>query len=499
MDLVGNLSIGFAEAFSTVNLLYCFLGVLLGTAIGVLPGLGPVPTIAMLLPLTFGLPPTTGLIMLAGIFYGSQYGGSTTAILLKLPGEISSVMTAVDGNKMARQGRAGAALTVAALGSFFAGCVATLFLAALAAPLTAMAIRFGPEDYFSLMVLGLVGAVALASGSATKAIGMVLLGMLFGLVGRDVTSGVVRYAFGTQSLSDGIDFVVIAMGLFGLAEVIATVADPATGASAVAKLGRLRLSRDEFRAALPAVLRGTGIGSLLGVLPGGGVVLSTFLSYALEKKVSRTPERFGQGAIEGVAAPEAANNAASQTTFVPLLVLGLPTNAVAALMAGAMLVHNIVPGPQVISTNPALFWGLIASMWLGNAMLLVLNLPLIGLWVRLLSIPYRLLYPAIVLFCCIGVYSTGYQVADVLLLVAFGALGYVFRLLDCEPAPLLMGAVLSPLIEEQLQRAMLMSRGDPLVFVRSPVSATLLAITVLVLVFMMVPAIYRWRVAHLKE
>ncbi len=499
MELLGNLSVGFGEAFTAVNLLYCFLGVLLGTAVGVLPGLGPVPTIAMLLPLTFGLPPTTGLIMLAGIFYGSQYGGSTTAILLNLPGEISSVMTAVDGNKMARQGRAGAALTVAALGSFFAGCVATLFLAALAAPLAAVAIRFGPEDYCSLMVLGLIGAVALSSGSLVKAMGMVLLGMLFGLVGRDVTSGVVRYAFGTQSLSDGIDFVIIAMGVFGLSEVIATIADPETGGGAVAKLGRLRLTREEFRAAAPAVLRGTGIGSLLGVLPGGGVVLSTFLSYALEKKVSRTPERFGQGAIQGVAGPEAANNAASQTSFVPLLVLGLPTNAVAALMAGAMLVHNIVPGPQVITSNPTLFWGLIASMWLGNAMLLVLNLPLVGLWVRFLSIPYRLLYPAIILFCSIGVYSTGYQAADVALLVAFGALGYVFRLLDCEPAPLLMGAVLSPLIEEQLQRAMLMSRGDPLIFTQSPISATFLAIAVGVIALMALPAVFRWRSAHLKE
>jgi len=498
VDLLGNLSVGFGEAFTAVNLLYCFLGVLLGTAVGVLPGLGPVPTIAMLLPLTFGLPPTTGLIMLAGIFYGSQYGGSTTAILLNLPGEISSVMTAVDGNKMARQGRAGAALTVSALGSFFAGCVATLFLAALAAPLAAVAIRFGPQDYFSLMALGLIGAVALSSGSMAKAIGMVLLGMLFGLVGRDVTSGVVRYAFGTQSLSDGIDFVIIAMGVFGLAEVIATIADPETS-GAVARLGRLRLTREEFRAAAPAVLRGTSIGSLLGVLPGGGVVLSTFLSYALEKKVSRTPERFGQGAIEGVAGPEAANNAASQTTFVPLLVLGLPTNAVAALMAGAMLVHNIVPGPQVITSNPTLFWGLIASMWLGNAMLLVLNLPLIGLWVRFLSIPYRLLYPAIILFCCIGVYSTGYQAADVALLVAFGALGYVFRLLDCEPAPLLMGAVLSPLIEEQLQRAMLMSRGDPMTFLQSPISATFLVIATAVVALMALPAVFHWRSAHLKE
>lgn len=476
MDLIHNLALGFAEAASITNLLYCFIGVLLGTLVGVLPGLGPVPTMAMLLPLTFGLPPTAGLIMLAGIFYGSQYGGSTTAILLSLPGEISSVMTAVDGNRMARQGRAGAALAVAALGSFFAGTVATFFMAALAVPLSGLALDFGPQDYVSLMALGLVGAVALSSGSVLKAVGMVFLGMLIGVVGTDALSGVARYTFGFQFLRDGVDFVVIAMGLFGLAEVIATAASQQDGAGAV-PVGRLRLTSEDIRRSVPAVLRGTGIGTLLGVLPGGGVVLSTFLAYAVEKRLSATPEQFGHGAIEGVAAPEAANNAASQTTFVPLLVLGLPASAVAALMAGAMLVHNIVPGPQVISSNPHLFWGLIVSMWIGNGMLLLLNLPLIGMWVRFLSLPYRYIFPAVVLFCCIGVYATALQPATIPLLMLFGALGYLLRLIDCDPAPLLMGAVLAPLIEEKLQQAMLMSRGDVRIFLESPASATLLALS----------------------
>lgn len=499
MDMLSHLYIGFNEALTWINLLYCFVGVLLGTLVGVLPGLGPVPTMAMLLPITFGLPPITGLIMLAGIFYGSQYGGSTTAILLNLPGEVSSVVTALEGNKLARKGRAGSALVVAALGSFFGGSVATLFMAALAIPLSTIALRFGPEDYVSLMVLGLIGAVALATGSTLKAVGMVLLGMLLGLVGMDVTSGSIRYTFGLDFLSDGIDFVVIAMGLFGIASVISTLVEQSEKPADIAAVGRLGLSRDEVKAVIPSVLRGTAIGSVLGVLPGGGVVLSSFMSYLVEKKLSRTPERFGEGALEGVAGPETANNAASQTTFVPLLILGLPTNAVAALMGGAMMVHNIVPGPEVISTNPQLFWGLIASMWIGNAMLLVLNLPLVGLWARLVSIPYKYIYPAILLFCAIGVYSTSYQPDNVMLLVALGFLGYAFWLLDCEPAPLLMGFVLAPLIEEQFKRAMLMSHGSPFTFLQSPISAVFLAVTILILLFSVMPAISKWRNANLAE
>mgnify|MGYP000359012328 CR=1 FL=1 len=375
MDMFSHLALGFGEALTAMNLLYCLVGILLGTLVGVLPGLGPVPTMAMLLPVTFGLPPTTGLIMLAGIFYGSQYGGSTSAILLKLPGEVSSIVTALDGYKMARSGRAGSALTVSALGSFFGGCVATFFLAALAVPLSSLALKFGPADYVSLMALGLIGAVALSSDSTLKAVGLVIIGMLIGLVGTDLTSGLVRYTFNIGFLSDGIDFVVIAMGLFGIASVISSLAEVAAAPTEVPKIGRLKMTREEVKASVPAVLRGTVIGSILGILPGGGVVLSSFMSYLVEKRLSSTPERFGEGAIEGVAGPESANNAASQTTFVPLLILGLPTNAVAALMGGAMMVHNIVPGPEVISSNPSLFWGLIASMWIGNAMLVFLNLP----------------------------------------------------------------------------------------------------------------------------
>jgi putative tricarboxylic transport membrane protein len=499
MDMFSHLALGFGEALTGINLLYCLVGILLGTLVGVLPGLGPVPTMAMLLPVTFGLPPTTGLIMLAGIFYGSQYGGSTSAILLRLPGEVSSIVTALDGYKMARSGRAGSALTVSALGSFFGGCMATFFLAALAVPLSSLALKFGPADYVSLMALGLVGAVALSSDSTLKAVGLVLVGMLLGLIGTDLTSGLVRYTFDIGFLSDGIDFVVIAMGLFGIASVISSLAEVASAPTDVPKIGRLRMTREEVKASVPAILRGTVMGSVLGILPGGGVVLSSFMSYLVEKRLSSTPERFGEGAIEGVAGPESANNAASQTTFVPLLILGLPTNAVAALMGGAMMVHNIVPGPEVISSNPSLFWGLIASMWIGNAMLLFLNLPLIGLWVRLVSMPYKYIFPAIILFCCIGVYATSYQPGNVVLLMLFGLFGYVLYLLNCQPAPLLMGMVLAPLLEEQFKRAMLMSRGSPMTFLDSPISAFFIALIVIVLLVSALPRVTSWRRTHIVE
>ena len=451
--LMSNLSIGFAVAFTFQNLIYCFIGCLLGTLIGVLPGIGPIATIAMLLPATYALPPIAALIMLAGIYYGAQYGGSTTAILVNLPGESSSVVTMLDGYQMARKGRAGAALSVAALGSFIAGCFGTLILAAFAAPLAELAFKFGPAEYFSLMVLGLIGAVVLASGSLIKAIGMIILGLLLGLVGTDVNTGVSRFAFGIPELSDGIGFISVAMGVFGFAEIISNVDMKGARETFTSKVEGLILSWKDFKEALPAVIRGTGIGSLLGILPGGGALLASFASYTIEKKIGKNPQPpFGQGNIRGVAGPESANNAGAQTSFIPLLTLGIPPNAVMALMVGAMTIHNIQPGPQVMTSNPTLFWGLIVSMWIGNLMLVVLNLPLIGMWIKLLTVPYRMLYPAILLFCCIGVYSLSNSVFDVYMTALMGFVGYIFVKLECEPAPLMLGFVLGPMMEENLDR-----------------------------------------------
>ena len=426
MDLLSNLSLGFATAFTLQNLLYCFIGCVLGTLSGVLPGLGPIATIAMLLPATYALPPIAALIMLAGIYYGAQYGGSTTAILINIPGESSSVVTAIDGYKMARNGRAGVALFTAGMGSFFAGCVATLVLAAFAAPLSELAFKFGPAEYFSLMVLGLIGAVVLASGSLIKAIAMIVLGLLLGLVGTDVNSGTSRYAFDVPQLTDGLGFVAVAMGVFGFAEIMANLEQKENRETFLDKVTNLWPNKEDFKRMVAPILRGTLLGSVLGILPGGGAALAAFGAYSLEKKVSKYGHEFGKGAIEGVAAPESANNAAAQTSFIPLLTLGIPPNAVMALMVGAMTIHNIQPGPQVMTSNPALFWGLIASMWIGNLMLIILNLPLIGVWVKLLTIPYRHLYPAILVFCCIGVYSVNNTVFDIYLTGAFGILGYVF-------------------------------------------------------------------------
>ncbi|OQW89209.1 MAG: hypothetical protein BWK72_04465 [Rhodoferax ferrireducens] len=496
MDLLTNLSMGFAVAATPINLLYAFVGCLLGTLIGVLPGIGPVATIAMLLPATYALPPVSALIMLAGIYYGAQYGGSTTAILVNLPGEASSVVTVIDGYQMARKGRAGPALAAAGLGSFFAGCVGTLILAAFAAPLTEVAFKFGPAEYFSLMVLGLIGAVVLASGSLLKAVAMIVLGLLLGLVGTDVNSGVARFAFDIPELSDGIGFIVIAMGVFGYGEIISNLSvKEAHREVFTAKVHGLMPTREDFKRILPAVLRGTGIGSVLGILPGGGALLSAFAAYSIEKKTKLQPGEvpFGEGNIRGVAAPEAANNAGSQTSFIPLLTLGIPPNAVMALMVGAMTIHNIQPGPQVMSSNPELFWGLIASMWIGNAMLVVLNLPLIGLWIKLLSVPYRWLFPAIVLFCAIGVYSTNNNTWDVWMVGLFGVIGYGFIKLGLEPAPLLLGFFLGPMMEENLRRALLLSRGDWSVLVTRPLSAGLLAAAVVMLAVVLLPAIRRGR------
>jgi putative tricarboxylic transport membrane protein len=493
MELLTNLALGFGVALTWANIGWCLVGVALGTLIGVLPGIGPVATIAMLLPVTFHLTPVSALIMLAGIYYGAQYGGSTTAILVNLPGESSSVVTCLDGYQMARQGRAGPALAIAALGSFFAGCVATLILATFAPPLAELAFKFGPAERFSLMVLGLVAAVTLAHGSLLKAIAMVVLGILLGLVGADPEVGRMRYTFGVPELTDGINFVVVAMGIFAFGEIIANLEQGSNREVFTSNIGRLWPSREDFRNSWKAILRGTGIGSLLGILPGGGAVLGSFAAYMIEKRLAKDPSRFGKGAIEGVAAPESANNAGAQTSFIPLLTLGIPSNAVMALMVGAMIIHGIQPGPQVMTERPELFWGMIASMWIGNLLLVILNLPLIGVWVWLLTVPYRLLYPAILVLSCIGIYSLNNSVFDVGLAALFGLLGYVFIKLRCEPAPLLLGFVLGPMLEENLRKAMTISRGDPSVFVTRPLSLSMLAIAAVLLLLVVLPAVRRKR------
>jgi TctA family transporter len=493
MDLLSNIALGFSVAFTVQNLLYAFIGCFLGTLIGVLPGIGPLATIAMLLPTTFVLPPVAGLIMLAGIYYGAQYGGSTTAILVNLPGESTSVVTCIDGHQMAKQGRAGAALTIAALGSFFAGTVGVLLIAGLATPLAEFALRFGPAEYFSMMVLGLIATVVLASGSVIKAIGMIVIGLLLGTVGTDVNSGFPRFAFGFPELSEGISFVAVSMGVFGFAEIIANLERKMSRELVAKKITGLWLTKTDVKYAVPAVLRGTALGSVLGFVPGGGILLATFASYAFEKKLAKDPSRFGKGAIEGVAGPESANNAASQTSFIPMLTLGLPSTASMALMIWAMTVHNVQPGPMVMTKNPELFWGLIASMWIGNAMLVILNLPLIGIWVKLLRVPYTFLFPAILLFCCIGVYSINYAIFDVLLTVVFGFVGYLFLKLGCEPAPLLLGFVIGPMMEENLRRAMLLSRGDPRILIDRPISLVFLLLAVAMLLVLIVPAVKKKR------
>ncbi|MBB2916198.1 tripartite tricarboxylate transporter permease [Cupriavidus alkaliphilus] len=499
MELLTNLSLGFSTALTFQNLAYAFLGCVLGTLIGVLPGLGPLATIAMLLPVTYTLPPVAALIMLAGIYYGAQYGGSTTAILVNLPGESSSVVTTIDGYQMARRGRAGVALATAGLGSFFAGCVATMILAAFAAPLSELAFKFGPAEYFSLMVLGLIGAVVLASGSLVKAIAMIVLGLLLGLVGTDVNSGAARFSFDVPELTDGLNFVSVAMGIFGFAEIIANLEQKEHRETFTDHITNLFPTKDDFKRMIPAVLRGTALGSALGILPGGGASLASFAAYSLEKKTSKYPQEFGKGAIEGVAGPESANNAASQTSFIPLLTLGIPPNAVMALMVGAMTIHNIQPGPQVMTSNPALFWGLIASMWIGNLMLIVLNLPLIGIWVKLLKVPYRYLYPAILTFCCIGVYSVQNTTFDVFQTAAFGVVGYLFIKLRCEPAPLLLGFVLGPMMEENFRRSLLLSRGDFSVFVTRPLSLGLLIAAAVLVVIVALPSIKAKREEAFQE
>ncbi|MBL8584250.1 MAG: tripartite tricarboxylate transporter permease [Rhizobiaceae bacterium] len=493
MELLSNLALGFATAASPWNLLFCLVGVLLGTLIGVLPGIGATATIAMLLPITFQLEPVSALIMLSGIYYGAQYGGSTTAILINMPGESSSAVTAIDGYQMARQGRAGAALAVAALGSFFAGTVSTFLVAVFAPPLTAVALQFGSAEYFSLMIVGLVSSIALAHGSVVKAIAMVVLGLLLGLVGTDIYSGAPRFTLGITEYADGLNFVAVAVGIFGIAEILRNLENEQERSVLVRNVTGLLPSREDFRRSVAPVLRGTALGSALGILPGGGAILASFASYTLEKRVSKHPQEFGKGAVEGVAGPESANNAGAQTSFIPMLTLGIPANPVMALMIGAMIIQGIVPGPNVASEQPALFWGIIASMWIGNLMLVLLNLPLIGLWVKLLTVPYYVLFPIIMAFCSIGVYSVNSNPFDLYAVAFFGLLGYTLVKLRCEPAPLLLGFVLGPLLEEHLRRAMILSRGDPSTFVTRPISAGLLALAAIVLIVVFLPSIRRKR------
>jgi TctA family transporter len=493
MDLFGNLIFGFEVAFTLQNMLYCLIGVTVGTLIGVLPGIGPLGTIAILMPITYGVQPVSALIMLSGIYYGAQYGGSTTAILVNLPGETSAVVTCIDGYQMARQGRAGPALAIAAIGSFFAGTVGTLLIALFGPPLADIALEFASAEYFSLMLMGLVAAAALAEGDIVKSIAMVIFGLLLGIVGTDVNSGAQRFSFGVPDLTDGIGFIVVAVGVFAIGEIISNLGDPEERRLLTAKVTNLFPSRDDFKRSIGPILRGTGIGAFFGVLPGTGPSIASFSSYMVEKRVADDPARFGKGAIEGVAGPEAANNADAQCKFIPMLTLGLPASGVMALMLGALTIQGIQPGPQVMTQRPELFWGLIASMWLGNLMLVVLNLPMIGLWVKLLQVPYRLLFPAIMAFSAIGIYSVNSSSFEIYLTAAFGIIGYVCLRLGFNLAPLLLGFVLGPMMEENLRRAMLMAGGDPTVFVTRPISLAFIIATVAILIVMVLPAIRKRR------
>ncbi len=499
MELFDNLGLGIETALRFENLLYCLIGVALGTAVGVLPGIGPTATIALLLPITFNFQPVSALIMLAGIYYGAQYGGSTTAILINLPGESSAAVTAIDGHEMARKGRAGAALASAALGSFFAGSVATLVIALFAPPLAAVALTFGSAELFSLVVLGLIASTALARGSTVKALAMIVLGLLLGTVGQDTYTATPRFVFGIRELYSGINFVSVAVGMFGVAEILKNLEDERTRKLITHTIAGLWPTREDFRRMTGPILRGTVLGSALGILPGAGHVLASFGSYSVEKRVSRRRQEFGHGAIEGVAGPESANNAAAQTSFIPLLTLGLPAHPVMALMFGAFIIHGIAPGPNVINNEPALFWGLIVSMWIGNFFLVLLNLPLIGIWVRMLTIPYKILFPAIIAFASIGTFSIGLNAWDVFMIAFFGVLGYVLVKVGCEPAPLLLGFVLGPLLEDHLRRALIISRGDPMTFVERPVSAVLLLMAVAAIVLAVLPAIRKQREVVFQE
>jgi TctA family transporter len=499
VETLANLAFGLGVALTWQNIIYCFIGCFLGTLVGVLPGIGPVATVAMLLPFTFNLGPAPALIMLAGIYYGAQYGGSTTAILVNIPGESSSVVTTLDGHQLARKGRAGPALGIAAIGSFIAGCIATLVVAYFAPPLADLALKFGPTEYFSLMVFGLVAAVVLARGSLLKAIAMVCFGILLGLVGTDVNSGTIRFAFGQSELTDGIGFVALAMAFFGITDVVVNLEHTDKTDVYGERLGSVLPSWEDLRVCFWSIARGTGLGSILGILPGGGALLASFAAYMFEKKIARPPRNFGEGDIRGVAAPESANNAGAQTSFIPMLTLGIPSNPTMALMIGALMIQGIAPGPQVMTERPELFWGLVASMWVGNLMLLVLNLPLIGLWVKLLAVPYRLLFPAIFVFCCIGVFTVDNKIFDVYVLAGLSAVAYVLLKLDCEPAPLILGFILGPMMEEQMRRAMMINFGDVTVFVTRPLSAAFLIAAAGMMLLIALPSLRAKREVALQE
>ena len=493
MDLFNNLIFGFSVAFSLQNLLYCLIGVSVGTLIGVLPGIGPLGTIAILMPITYSVSPVGALIMLAGIYYGAQYGGSTTAILVNLPGETSAVVTCIDGYQMARQGRAGPALAIAAIGSFIAGTFGTLLIAVAGPPLADVALKFGSPEYFSLMLMGLVAAAVLAEGDVVKSLAMVAFGLLLGIVGTDVNTGTQRYSFGVSELTDGIGFIVVAVGVFAIGEIISNLGGSEERRVFTAKVSNLMPSWDDMKRSIAPILRGTGIGCFFGVLPGTGPAIASFASYMVEKKIADDPSRFGKGAIEGVAGPESANNADAQCKFIPMLTLGLPASGVMALMLGALTIQGIQPGPQVMTTRPDLFWGLIASMWIGNAMLVILNLPMIGLWVKLLQVPYRLLFPAIMAFSAIGIYSVNNSSFEIYLTALFGIIGFVCMRLGFPLAPMLLGYVLGPMMEENLRRSMLMSGGDATVFVRQPISLAFIIATAVILVVMVLPAVRKRR------
>jgi putative tricarboxylic transport membrane protein len=490
--LLDNLIFGFGVALSLQNLLYCFIGVLVGTFIGVLPGIGPLVTIAMLLPITFSLSPIPSLIMLAGIFYGAQYGGSTTSILMNLPGEASSVITCVDGYQMARQGRAGPALSISAIASFLAGCVGTLLIGMFGPTLAELALKFLAAEYFSLMLMGLVAAAVLAQGDMVKSLSMLVLGLLLGCVGTDLESGMLRFTFGIYELSDGVGFTIIAVALFAVPEIVKNLEVPEQQEVFTDKVTGLMPTLADLKASALPIVRGTAVGAFFGVLPGVGPVTSSFCAYMLEKKLAKDPTRFGRGAIEGVAAPEAANNAAAQCSFIPTLTLGIPSNPVMALFLGALLIHGITPGPQVMVKNPALFWGIIASMWIGNLLLVLLNLPLVGIWVKMLKVPYRWMFPSILMFCCVGNYSVNNSPTEIYLTAGIGILGYILVKLNCDPAPLVLGYVLGPMMEESLRRAMLLSRGDPTVFFTRPLSLVFILVTVFLIILMIIaPAMRR--------
>jgi len=493
MEILSNLALGLDTALSLSNLLYCFIGVFLGTFVGVLPGIGAMVTIALLLPITYHLEPTSALVMLAGVYYGAYYGGSTASILLNLPGTPAAAVVCLDGYPMAQQGRAGVALFMTTIASFVGATVGILILM-LAGPLISeIGFKFGPAEYFSMMLLGLMAAATIGQGSPLKGIAMVIVGILIGLIGTDVNSGVARYSFDVPELTDGLSLVAVAMGTFGVSEVIRSIGKVKRGQLTERKitLRSLMPTRDDLKRSTMPMARGSLLGSFFGALPGTGPTISSFMSYTLEKRVAKDPSRFGKGAVEGVTAPEAANNASVQTAFIPTLTLGIPGDAVMALMLGAMMIHGIQPGPQLMSEQPALFWGLIMSFWIGNVLLLILNIPLIGLWVKILSIPYSVLYPAVIMFVCIGVFSVNNNVFDIWLVMVCGAVGYLMMLLRFEVAPLLLGMILGPLVEEYLRRALTISRGDPTVFLQRPISATLLAITAGLLLWGIVSSLRR--------